>query len=431
MKPYDQDFETREGDPLGRVLQDGGDHAIPPEIMARARRRLDGLRERMEARETMNRDKETEGRLWNWRRTLAWATPAAALVLLAVLAGMIATEIQGAKVYAAAVQRIRNARSMLVSLTTNVDETNAMKMEVGFLNTGVVRIDMPNKVYSIVDAGAMRSVTVDPNTKVVVESTLKNMPKDASRNPALEIQRLRSLPERASEALGEKVIDGRRALGYRVIENDETDEVWIDAQTRELVQVVAHSKMFPNIRTTMSNFRFDVAFAPGYFSTAAPAGYKRQQFNIDLGNPAVEDYLALLRFMVMMSPDETFPESMDPMKMNAMSKEFMKRVDAKKARGEKMPQSLESLKKTDPMKAAQSSARGMLFLVAMKPENDWHYVGGGVKLGEAKTPIAWWRPTGSKNYKVIYGDLTVKEEPPEAVPTPPPSGAGQGGAAKK
>jgi hypothetical protein len=55
----------------------------------------------------------------------------------------------------------------------------------------------------------------------------------------------------------------------------------------------------------------------------------------------------------------------------------------------------------------------MQFVMLMKPENDWHYAGKGVKLGSANRLIFWWKPDGAKNYRVIYGDLKIRDVNPE------------------
>ena len=47
---------------------------------------------------------------------------------------------------------------------------------------------------------------------------------------------------------------------------------------------------------------------------------------------------------------------------------------------------------------------------------DWHYAGQGVKLGDAKTAILWYRPNGSEKYRAIYGDLSAKDVKPENLP---------------
>ena len=68
-------------------------------------------------------------------------------------------------------------------------------------------------------------------------------------------------------------------------------------------------------------------------------------------------------------------------------------------------------KETDATKKYLESSmisRAFWFLNA---RSGWEYVGAGVKLGDAATAIFWHKPKGSETYKVIYGDLTIKELP--------------------
>jgi hypothetical protein len=61
-------------------------------------------------------------------------------------------------------------------------------------------------------------------------------------------------------------------------------------------------------------------------------------------------------------------------------------------------------------------ARGFVFFKLLKAENDWHYIGTDVTLGDAQSPVCYYRPTGSETYRVIYGDLSVKDVAPEDLP---------------
>ena len=47
---------------------------------------------------------------------------------------------------------------------------------------------------------------------------------------------------------------------------------------------------------------------------------------------------------------------------------------------------------------------------------DSHYAGAGVKLGDADKAIFWYRQKDAKTYRVIYGDLSVKDVAPEDLP---------------
>jgi hypothetical protein len=60
--------------------------------------------------------------------------------------------------------------------------------------------------------------------------------------------------------------------------------------------------------------------------------------------------------------------------------------------------------------------RHLLFIRFFKGEGRWHYAGKGVKLGDAQTVIFWYQPKGSQTYRVIYGDLSVKDVAPNDLP---------------
>ncbi len=61
--------------------------------------------------------------------------------------------------------------------------------------------------------------------------------------------------------------------------------------------------------------------------------------------------------------------------------------------------------KADPTQMFNS----LLFVANLPKESNWRYAGNGVKLGTADKAIFWYKPAGSEKYRVIYGDLSVKE----------------------
>jgi len=72
-------------------------------------------------------------------------------------------------------------------------------------------------------------------------------------------------------------------------------------------------------------------------------------------------------------------------------------------------------------KAISKFEPGLVFAASRPPDADAHYAGRGVLLGAADKPIYWYRPQGSKNYRVIYGDLSVwNAGTPPSVPVAPP-----------
>jgi hypothetical protein len=61
-------------------------------------------------------------------------------------------------------------------------------------------------------------------------------------------------------------------------------------------------------------------------------------------------------------------------------------------------------------------ARHLLFLRFFEGEGKWHWAGVGVELGDAETPIFWYRPNDSETWRVIYGDLHVEDAAEEDLP---------------
>lgn len=62
--------------------------------------------------------------------------------------------------------------------------------------------------------------------------------------------------------------------------------------------------------------------------------------------------------------------------------------------------------------------KGMNFILSLSSENDPHYCGMGIFLGDSQTPIFWYKPRKSKNiYRVIYGDFNIKEQTSETLPS--------------
>ena len=46
----------------------------------------------------------------------------------------------------------------------------------------------------------------------------------------------------------------------------------------------------------------------------------------------------------------------------------------------------------------------------------WHYQGKGVKFGNAQIPVCWYKPNGAKAWRVVYGDLSVRDVDPNDLP---------------
>ena len=61
--------------------------------------------------------------------------------------------------------------------------------------------------------------------------------------------------------------------------------------------------------------------------------------------------------------------------------------------------------------------RALMFIDQLTVE--CHYFSDNVKLGDANTAIFWYRPSASKTYRVLYGDLRIEDVSPENLPIRP------------
>ncbi len=93
--------------------------------------------------------------------------------------------------------------------------------------------------------------------------------------------------------------------------------------------------------------------------------------------------------------------------------------------GEAQPQETDEFGQAKINEILQRVQRGLNFAYKLPPDADAHYVGKGVSFGAADTPIFWYRPKDSKNYRVIDADLSVRDSdtPPNVTkgqPVPAP-----------
>ena len=60
-----------------------------------------------------------------------------------------------------------------------------------------------------------------------------------------------------------------------------------------------------------------------------------------------------------------------------------------------------------------------MFINEPKNGDDFHYAGKDVAVGQAGTPVLWYRPKDSDTYRVIDADFTIRDVPPDELPDVP------------
>ena len=279
-----------------------------------------------------------------------------------------------------------------------------------------------SKMVMICDLGRGKSLTLDPASKKAMVITTANMSKEqvAQQDIYASFRSIlldaRDKPDVKRESLGEKDIDGRGVVGFRVSSKGMVVSLWGDPKTGLPVRAEATMAMFADAKVTMSDFVFNVDMDESLFSVEPPAGYTVQNMKIDASPPQEKDLIETFRECSKLSGG-AFPDALD---MRGILQIVLKKFALGKE-GQPDEQQMQKMEETQ-----ARLQRGSMFALMLPADADAHYAGNGVSLGAADTPIFWYRPKDAKKYRVIYADLSVRKADtppsvPDAQPVPAPS----------
>jgi outer membrane lipoprotein-sorting protein len=340
----------------------------------------------------------------------------------------------------------------------------------------------------IADTSKGVGVMIDSARKTVVINKVVGLPREIASMNLLEEMRSLVLdvrkPDVKRESLGEKEVDGRRVVGWRVSgpglhEPGGTVTIWGDPQTGLPIRIESYSAL-DGVKSTLSDFAFNVDLDESLFSIEPPTGYTVQTVEVDASQPTEKDLITLLcEYGTLMN--NAFPEALDmdrllptlqvrisiattipgnerpsdevlhKIAMARTEEDVGKIIEAERRKNEKKEQAellrlmrngkFDKIREMgDAAKNARQKAmkaftakwtdvymiitRGLGFVVELPREADAHYAGKGVSLGAADTPIFWYKPKDSKKYRVIYADLSVRDaDTPPNVPDAQPAPA--------
>jgi len=308
--------------------------------------------------------------------------------------------------FANVAEQLRTARTLTCTIIAKPPDTPTMRMEMSFKEPGHIRITGVGDFVSIIDIRQKKGLSINPLKKEFEEIDFDSLPAEQSQIDLIE--KLRTLPDRADEVLEVEEIEGRMLQGFRVVEEGMDKIVWVDAKTSELTRVEIEFTNAPGMSAVMRNFQFNVNLDDSLFSLIPPEGYRHRKIELDASELNDEDLVKMLRCWVRQTRNNLFPPTLNPTEL------FKSVIEMKKAG--KLVWKSGDITREEGIRQAVQINRGMMFVMQMEPDNDWHYAGKDVKFGDAETAIFWYRPKGSQIYRVIYGDLTTKNVAPEKLP---------------
>jgi hypothetical protein len=208
------------------------------------------------------------------------------------------------------------------------------------------------------------------------------------------------------ENLGEMEINGRKAVGFRIVKDNKEITVWVDPDTALPIQI--ESKANDGTETlTLTNITFDVKLDDQLFDMTVP-----------------DDYLA----MNMSTEEFTIPFGLtekhlvEGLKIAAGHRggKFPTYFGRGRPGQEAIDKFLEEQSHiVAPIEDDFAIMLATEFFVRLPKGSEWQYVGEDVKLGDAKKPVCWWKLPDSKTYRVIYGDLSIRDVEPSDLPKVP------------
>lgn len=350
----------------------------------------------------------------------------------------------------------------------------------------VTELPDKSKVVEIRDLSQGKSLMLvaASKTATVLTSTKNRKDKTPESGGLFTLFRLFQLVEEKPgvvehESLGEKEIDGRKVVGFHISSQPHDLILWGDPKTGLPVRVEMTSGMEGSVKATFSDFVFNVDMDESLFSLEPPAGYTVQHQKTDHSPKEEKDLIEMFREYSKLF-DGAFPDSLDFLTTTTIAgkkavlrmatqnfweglasangepnevqrrklEELMLKVIEGKLNeeqikeqveefiethglktpevGEAQPQETEEFGQAQINEILQRVQSGLNFVYRLSPNADAHYVGKGVSFGAADTPIFWYRPKDSKNYRVIYADLSVRDSdtPPNVTkgqPVPAPS----------
>jgi len=320
---------------------------------------------------------------------------AAAAIIIAVLIG-IQQFGSGAVTFADVIKPILNARTVILDMIVGDEETGPVIHDI-IVGPRVRRVISNQKhVVNIVDPENAKMLSLHTTGKIAVYTDIQGQLQEGTKDYVAFLRKiitdLKNNPDFEAQELGEKEIDGQKVVGFLAGEFT----IWADAKTALPVRIE-----LPQLSMVFKNFQFNVPVEESLVSMDVPDGYTEQENKYDMGTSTEQDLVECLRIWAELLLDGNFPEAIG-------MEELMKQLPLVEARlAESVVSPEEGTRK------GMTLAQGMLFIMGLK---DKHYAGNGVKLGDADKAIFWYRPEGSETYRVICGDLSVKDVAPESLP---------------
>jgi hypothetical protein len=332
---------------------------------------------------------------------------AAAVILIAAVIGFrfLGNPVGSTLTFAQVIQPILNASTAQFDIVIG-DEDSGTPVIRDLVMGSRIRRTVPGMGddVTIIDLEASRILTFSETKREAQYMSLEGLPSIPNYMENLKnvIVMLQQTPDFVVENLGLQQLDGLEVIGFLARHPRAEITLWADAETGLPVRIEQNEGQ---MRVVCKNMQFDVPVEDAWFSMDVPEGYKvHQESTLNLHAGTEEAFIDGLRLLAETFNNGRFPDGV-------AVEDYLKQAPDVARQLQEMDLSSE-----EQIALGQTIQKYLLFTRFFHGEGEWTYRGQGVKLGEAQTPIFWYRPKDSETYRVIYGDLHVEDMAVENLP---------------
>ena len=336
---------------------------------------------------------------------------AAAVIIITVMLGInyIGGPPDGASVaWADVLENFEAARTLTYIFEIekgNIKEVFKTRIKEPYLQRMDVIESPSDYKVSMRNAGSTRRWILFPNTKMAVVNNDEGSPGDEIR----AYERLkRDFRDGTEKNLGRVKLTGRDTICFEISKENTKITVWADPNTALPIQIEEISEENGDRwRALRSDIRFDVEMDDQLF--VPPADY----CILDLATQELQTPFELTE-QHLVEGLTVYPKYLDGKFCTRyrggrpLTEEVRKKCKAE----------VEMIEDWSDLEAHKSTL-GSAFIEQLPEGSDYQYVGEDVKLGDANTPVCWWKPPGSKTYRVVYGDLSIRDVEANNLPKVP------------
>jgi len=207
------------------------------------------------------------------------------------------------------------------------------------------------------------------------------------------------------ESLGIVQIDGRQAVCFKISRENKQFTVWADPDTALPIRIERTAKEGID-KTILTNIAFDVELDDELFDMTPPEDYC-------VMNMATEEFKVPFELTEQHLIEELTTSA------RGLGGTFPTRFGRGRPGEEAVEKAMAEMRRAVPVEGGGTPMLGTEFLKRLPEGSDWQYVGEDVKLGDATKAVCWWKRPGSKTYRVVYGDLSVRDVEPNDLPPIP------------